>query len=82
MAQHDDDTNPTAPEPEDSRKPDSPTDIKPPNWRFIARNAVREFGDDQLSDAAAGLTYFTVLSIFPAIIALVSILSLFGQSGT
>ena len=81
MAQHDDDTNPTAPEPEDSRKPDSPTDIKPPNWRFIARNAVREFGDDQLSDAAAGLTYFTVLSIFPAIIALVSILSLFGQSG-
>lgn len=67
--------------PEDARKPDSPGDIKAPNWKFVLKNAVREFGDDQLTDVAAGLTYYTVLSLFPALIALVSILSLFGQSG-
>ncbi|MDN5569653.1 MAG: YihY family inner membrane protein [Propionibacteriaceae bacterium] len=70
-----------APHPDDPRKPDSPTDIKKPNWKFVLKNAVREFSDDQLPDAAAALTYFTVLSIFPGLIALVSILSLFGQSG-
>lgn len=70
-----------APHPEDPRKPDSPTEIKAPNWKFVFKNAVREFGDDGLSDVAAALTYYTVLSIFPAVIALVSILSLFGQSG-
>ena len=70
-----------APHPEDPRKPDSPTDIKPPNWKFVLKNTLREFNDDGLSDAAAGLTYFTVLSLFPGIIALVSILSLVGQSG-
>ncbi|AQP43860.1 YihY/virulence factor BrkB family protein [Tessaracoccus flavus] len=71
----------STPHPEHSSKPDSPTDIKPPSWKFVFKNAAREFGDDGLSDAAAGLTYYTVLSLFPAIIALVSILSLFGQSG-
>ena len=70
-----------APHPEDPRKPDTPAEIKPPNWRFVFKNAIREFGDDGLSDVAAALTYYTVLSIFPALIALVSILSLFGQSG-
>lgn len=67
--------------PEDPRKPVSPTDIKASNWKFVFKNAVREFGDDGLTDYAAALTFYTVLSIFPALIALVSILSLLGQSG-
>ena len=75
------DVNQDAPHPEDPRKPDNPTDIKPLNWRFVLKNAMREFIDDQMLDAAAGLTYYTVLSIFPAVIALVSILSLLGQGG-
>ncbi len=70
-----------APHPEDPRKPKSPTDIKRPNWKFILKNTVREFINDGISDSAAGLTYYTVLSIFPGLIALVSILGLFGQSG-
>ncbi|WP_341856659.1 YhjD/YihY/BrkB family envelope integrity protein [Brachybacterium sp. GPGPB12] len=40
---------------------------------------IREFSADACTDLAAGLTYRAVLSIFPALIALVSILSLFGQ---
>jgi membrane protein len=37
---------------------------------------IREFRDDNLTDWAAALTYYSVLSIFPALIALVSIVGL------
>lgn len=52
------------------------------NWPFTLKSTLREFNEDGLMDAAAGLTYFSVLSLFPALIALVSILSLFGQGGS
>lgn len=68
-----------APDPEDSRKPDSPTEVTAPSWKYVLRTTMREFSADGCTDLAAGLTYRTVLSIFPALIALVSILSLFGQ---
>ncbi|WP_347348584.1 YihY/virulence factor BrkB family protein [Nigerium sp.] len=71
---------PSEPHPEDSRKPDSPTELTKPSWKYVLRSTIREVGDDGLTDLAAGLTYYTVLSIFPGLIALVSILSLFGQS--
>jgi hypothetical protein len=37
---------------------------------------------DNLTDLAAALTYYGVLAIFPAIIAVVSILGLVGRSAT
>ena len=40
---------------------------------------MREFRDDDLTDRAAALTYYAVLSLFPALIALVSIVGLFGD---
>ncbi|HEX8769854.1 MAG TPA: YihY/virulence factor BrkB family protein, partial [Acidimicrobiales bacterium] len=43
---------------------------------------MREFKEDELVDRAAALTYYAVLSIFPAILALVSILGLIGVSAT
>ena len=43
---------------------------------------VAEFKDDNLTVWAAALTYYGILSIFPAIIALVSILGLIGPSAT
>ena len=61
-------------------KPDSPTDIRKPSWKYIAGKSAREFIDDQAPDLAAALTYYAVLSIFPALIALVSILGLVGQA--
>ena len=70
------------PDPDDSSKPDSPLDLKGTNWKYVFRTTIREFGDDGLTDLSAGLTYYTVLSIFPGLIALVSILSLFGQDGS
>lgn len=69
-----------APDPEDDRKPDSPTEITPPSWRYVLRTTVREFSADGCTDLASGLTYRTVLSMFPALVALVSIVSLFGQN--
>jgi membrane protein len=40
---------------------------------------VREFGKDQCTDLAAGLTYYSVLALFPAAIALLALVGLFGQ---
>ena len=71
----------TAPSPEDSRKPDSPNDLAKPTWTYIAKRTLREFSKDQCPDAAAGLTYYAVLSLFPALLALVSLLGLFGDAG-
>lgn len=70
-----------APHPEDERKPDSPGEITKPAWKYILRTTVREFSADGCTDLAASLTYRTVLAIFPALIAVVSVLSLFGQGG-
>ncbi|MGJ4845628.1 YihY/virulence factor BrkB family protein [Leifsonia sp. Le1] len=49
-------------------------------WGFILKRTFRSFSLDACTDLAAGLTYFAVLSLFPAMIALVSILGLIGQS--
>ncbi|MGO4144963.1 YihY/virulence factor BrkB family protein [Paenarthrobacter sp. YAF11_1] len=71
----------TAPSPEDSRKPDSPNDLVKPTWMYIAKRTLREFSKDQCPDAAAGLTYYAVLSLFPALLALVSLIGIFGDAG-
>lgn len=68
-----------APAPDDSRKPDSPTDVSKPSWQYIAKKTLREFSKDQCPDLAAALTYYAVLSLFPAMLALVSLIGLFGD---
>ncbi|MGN7799982.1 YihY/virulence factor BrkB family protein [Leifsonia sp. 22587] len=49
-------------------------------WGFILKRTMRSFSTDQCTDLAAGLTYFAVLSLFPALLALVSLLGIVGQS--
>jgi membrane protein len=70
----------TAPAPDDSRKPERPTDVTKPSWKYIAKKTLREFTKDQCPDLAASLTYYSVLSLFPALLALVSLLGIFGQA--
>ncbi|MDP9693253.1 UNVERIFIED_ORG: membrane protein [Arthrobacter globiformis] len=70
----------SAPAPDDSRKPDSPTDVDKPSWKYIVRKTLREFTADQCPDLAAGLTYYAIFSLFPALLALVSLLGIFGQA--
>ncbi len=70
----------SSPHPDDSRKPDDPTDIVKPAWGYVFKRTVSEFSKDQCTDLAAALTYYAVLAIFPALLALVSILGFFGQA--
>lgn len=60
-------------------KPDSPTELTKPSWFYVARKTAREFIDDQCTDLAAALTYYAVLALFPASIALLSLVGLVGQ---
>jgi membrane protein len=62
--------------------PDDPTDLSARSWRDVLKRTFKEFKRDNLTDWAAALTYYGVLAIFPAIIALVSILGLIGPSAT
>lgn len=68
-----------APDPDDPRKPDSPTELTKPSIFFVLRKTAREFGGDQCTDLAAALTYYAVLSIFPALVVFVSLLGVFGE---
>ena len=67
--------------PTEGGPPPAPTDLPRRSWLNVARRTVAEFRADNLTDWAAALTYYSVLSIFPALLALVSILGLLG-SGT
>ncbi len=60
-------------------KPDSPGDLTKPSWMYVARKTAREFSKDQCTDLAAALTYYAVLALFPAMIAVLSLVGLVGQ---
>ena len=62
--------------------PDGPTDLSRRSWWEVLKRTVREFGHDNLTDWAAALTYYGILSLFPAIIVLTSLLALLGPSAT
>lgn len=59
-----------------------PTDLSGRSWFGVLKRTGTEFRDDNLTDWAAALTYYSVLSIFPALIVLVSVLGLIGSSVT
>ncbi|CAL9605305.1 hypothetical protein SUDANB58_05522 [Streptomyces sp. enrichment culture] len=64
------------------RAADSPTELPKRSWSALLRRVVAEFKDDELTDRAAALTYYGVLSLFPALLVLVSLLGIAGQSAT
>src|SRR3954454_19489612 len=66
----------------ETRAPDSPTDLDAGSWKEVLKRTFREFKEDNLTYWAAALTYYAVLSIFPMLIVLVSLLGLAGQSTT
>ncbi|MDP9863770.1 MULTISPECIES: YihY/virulence factor BrkB family protein [Streptosporangium] len=68
--------------PEGERAPESPAELPKRSWWDVLKRTVKEFQEDNLTDWAAALTYYAVLSIFPALLAVISVLGLFGQSAT
>lgn len=69
----------TAADPNDKRKPPSLQKITKPSWVFIIRSTIRRYSQVECTNLAAGLTYKALFAVFPGIIALVSILTLFGR---
>jgi membrane protein len=68
-------------EAEDQRRADYRpvgADARPSLFATVKRT-VTEFSEDNMSDWAAALTYYGLLSLFPALIALVSIVGLVGD---
>jgi membrane protein len=66
----------------EERAPDTPTQLPKTAWGAVLRGSLKEFKDDELTDRAAALTYYGLLSLFPALLVLVSMLGLTGKSAT
>ncbi|MEV1021101.1 YihY/virulence factor BrkB family protein [Streptomyces sp. NPDC050264] len=62
--------------------PDSPADLSGHAWGQVLRGSLREFQKEELADRAAALTYYSVLSLFPALLVLVALLGVAGETAT
>lgn len=71
-----------APDPEHPSKIDSPTKLNAPSWKQVIKSTMRAITADGITDLAATMTYYTVLSLFPALLALVSVIILIGRADT
>jgi membrane protein len=58
------------------RRPEGPAHARKGSLVQTLKRTMTEFSEDELTDRAAALTYYGVLSIFPALIALLSIVGL------
>lgn len=61
---------------------ESPARLDRGSWRAVLKRTAREVQNDRLTDSAAALTYYGVLSIFPGLLVLVSVLGLLSRSFT
>jgi membrane protein len=59
-----------------------PTKLPRFAWLRVLRGAAREFSQDSLTDSAAALTYYAVLALFPAVLAMISVVGLLHQDTT
>ncbi|MGN8095509.1 YihY/virulence factor BrkB family protein [Methylobacterium sp. 22177] len=64
------------------RRASTPTEIPAKGWKDIALRAYHDIGENRLSLIAAGVTFFTLLAIFPAVAALVSCYGLVADAST
>jgi YihY family inner membrane protein len=64
----------------DDKAPERPSQLPGGSWWAAVKRTVREFQVDNLKDWAAALTYYSVLSIFPALVVLISLIGLAGRS--
>ncbi|MEW2587147.1 YihY/virulence factor BrkB family protein [Streptomyces virginiae] len=66
----------------EERAPDRLSSLPKGSWKAVLRGTLKEFKDDELADRAAALTYYGVLALFPALLVLVSLLGVAGESAT
>jgi membrane protein len=77
---HDDERLPE--QPTADKGPSGPTDLHKRSWWTVLKRTFKEFGDDNLTDWAAALTYYAILSLFPGLLLLISALRLTGPDTT
>jgi membrane protein len=70
------------PERPEHRNPSGPTDLSGRSWLATLKRTFREFTRDNLTDWAAALTYYSVLSLFPGLIVITSLLGLLDANAT
>jgi membrane protein len=66
----------------DGNELDSPSDLSRQSLIAVVNRARSEFVDDNLTDLAAALTYYAVMSIVPGLIVVISLLGLLGPTAT
>jgi membrane protein len=64
------------------RLADAPSDIPARGWRDILLRVYRNVSEHRVAFLGAGVTYYSLLAIFPALAALVAIYGLFFDPGT
>jgi membrane protein len=64
------------------RRPEGPAHARKGSALQTIKRTLSEFSEDNLTDSAAALTYYAILSIFPALLALVAIVGLVGDPRT
>jgi membrane protein len=67
---------------ERGRQADQPQQIPPKGWMDIAKRTAKEVKADQVPLLSAGVAFYGLLSLFPAIIAMVSIYGLVASPDT
>jgi membrane protein len=65
---------------ERGRHANTPSDIPAPGWKDIAVRVYLEFNKDRVLAVAAGVTFYTLLALFPGIAALVTLYGLFADT--
>ncbi len=65
-----------------ARRISGPTDMPGRRWGEAAKRVLWGVWTDRLTDWAAALTYYSMLSLFPAILVLIAVLGLLGPDAT
>jgi membrane protein len=64
------------------RTAEAPAEIPARGWWDILKRTVSQVSDDRVLTEAAGITFYSLLALFPAIAAMVSIYGLFADPAT
>ncbi len=64
------------------RSATAPSDVPPRGWKDILLRIWKNIGKDRVIVVAAGVTFYSILAVFPAIAALVALYGLFADPAT
>jgi membrane protein len=67
---------------ETADRPETPTDLSKRSWWQVLKRTVAGVRRDSLTDWAAALTYYSIMSIFPGLLVVTAVLGLLGPSAT